>query len=66
MTEHYSIIKHPNWSSGNRMIAIPMTDFLRLLVCSSRKDKQTYDKYSHLLEKYHLKEDKIKCQLITQ
>jgi len=60
MTENYSIIQHPNWSSGNRMIAIPMTDFLRLLVCSSRKDKQTYDKYSHFLEKYHPKEDTTK------
>ena len=52
MTENYSIIQHPSWPSGNRMIAIPMTDFLRLLVCSSKKDNQTYDKYSHLLEKY--------------
>lgn len=60
MTEHYSIIQHPSSYSGHRMIAIPMTDFLRLLVCSSRKDKQTYDKYSHFLKKYHPKEDKTK------
>ena len=59
MTERYSISPHPKWKYCN-MITIPITDFLRLLVCSSRKDKQTYDKYSHLLEKYHLKEDKTK------
>jgi len=41
------------------MITIPITDFLRLLVCSSRKDRQTYDKYSHLLEKYHAKSSKF-------
>jgi hypothetical protein len=52
MTEDYSIIQHPSWPSGHRMIAIPMTDFLRLLVLSSKKDKHTYDKYSHLLKKY--------------
>ena len=60
MTEHYSISPHPKWKYCN-MITIPITDFLRLLVCSSRKDRQTYDKYSHLLkkyQKYHPKEEK--------
>jgi len=50
MKQDYSIIQHPSWSGGNRMIAIPMTDFLRLLVCSLKKDRETYNKYSHLLK----------------
>tara|TARA_R100001594_G_scaffold29429_1_gene54937 strand:+ start:290 stop:478 length:189 start_codon:yes stop_codon:yes gene_type:complete len=51
MDQDYSIIQHPSWPSGNRMIAIPMTDFFRLLMCSLKKDRETYDKYSHLLSK---------------
>ena len=60
MTEHYSIIQHPSSYSGHRMIAIPMTDFLRLLVCSSRKDKQTYEANRAKNYILHPKEDKTK------